>query len=188
MKFDEKKVQEAIRSLIEGFGEEVTEHTKETPERCARMYKILLGGCDKDPSKHMKLFTAKNKNTVMVSNINFFGFCAHHMLPFYGKIAIAYVPNEKVIGLSKLGRIARVFTKKLQVQEELTESIGEFLFESELDPDGVAIIVDAKHMCANSRGLRSPGMQTRTTATFGEIDMVEFMRYVDNTKENLFGY
>lgn len=190
--FDNKKMQKSVKLFLEATGHKKDEHTKETPKRAADMWEILLGGNFIDPSKYIKLFPAESSSPVMVCNQTFHSFCAHHTLPFYGKFSVMYLPNKNLIGLSKLGRIFRSFTKRLQVQERLTRDFADFLFNSELKPRGVAVIVDAQHMCMSMRGVRNHGSYTRTFEIKGVLHEKQFELFErthnTNPSNGLFGY
>lgn len=165
--FDKAKVEAATRLLLEGIGEDVTrEGLIETPKRVAKFYEQVLNGVDLNPMDHMKIFHEKTRNMVVVKDIPFYSFCEHHIAPFFGKIAIAYIPDGKVLGLSKLARIARTFSKNLQIQERLTDQIAEFL-NNNLECKGVAVKIEAEHMCMAMRGVRTPGAKTVTTRLIG---------------------
>lgn len=161
------KIEEATKLLIEAIGDNPErEGLKETPERVARFYSEVLNGNFINPEDYLKLFTEKVRNMVIVKDISFYSFCEHHIAPFFGKMAIAYIPNEKVLGLSKLVRIARVYCKRLQIQERLTDQIAETI-DKNLDCKGVAVYVEAEHMCMSMRGVRTPGTKTITNRLTG---------------------
>ena len=134
------------------------------------MYEELFSGMEEDASTHLsKQFTAKNSEMVVERDIVFYSMCEHHMLPFYGKAHIAYIPDGKVVGLSKLARTVEVFAKRLQIQEQLTVQIADAL-EKYLQPKGVMGMVEAEHMCMTMRGIKKPGSSTVTIATRGEFE------------------
>ena len=134
------------------------------------MYEELFSGMEEDASTHLsKQFTAKNSEMVVERDIVFYSMCEHHMLPFYGKAHIAYIPDGKVVGLSKLARTVEVFAKRLQIQEQLTVQIADAL-EKYLQPKGVMVMVEAEHMCMTMRGIKKPGSSTVTIATRGEFE------------------
>lgn len=165
---DQDKIKQAIRLLLEGIGEDVTrEGLIETPDRIARMYEELYGGMEEDASTHLsKVFHVDNSEMVMEKDITFYSTCEHHMLPFYGKVHIAYVPDGKVVGLSKLARTVEVFARRLQIQEQLTGQIADALM-THMQPKGVMVMVEAEHMCMTMRGIKKPGSQTVTIARRG---------------------
>lgn len=168
---DQKKVKEAVRLLLEGIGEDVNrEGLKDTPDRIARMYTELLAGMDEDPALHLaKTFTVDNSEMVVEKDITLYSMCEHHMLPFYGKAHIAYIPDGKVVGLSKLARTVEVFARRLQIQEQLTSQIADALMNN-LAPKGVMVMIEAEHMCMTMRGVKKPGSQTITYACRGAFE------------------
>lgn len=167
MTYNHNKVAEATKLLLEGLGEDPErDGLRETPERVARMYGQVLNGYDENPKHHLKLFEDSSDEMVVVTDIPFYSFCEHHIALFHGKLSIAYIPKGKVIGLSKLVRIARVFAKRLQIQERLGANIADFL-EKELSPLGVAVVIEAEHTCMTIRGVRTPGAVTKTAVLRG---------------------
>lgn len=165
---DYEKVKEGVRLLLEGIGEDVTrEGLVETPDRIARMYEEIYGGMEEDASEHLKKrFHVDNDAMVLEKDITFYSTCEHHLLPFYGKAHIAYIPNGEVVGLSKLARTVEVFARRLQLQEQLTGQIADAL-EKELNPKGVMVMIEAEHMCMTMRGIKKPGSQTVTIVKRG---------------------
>lgn len=165
---DHEKVKEGVRLLLEGIGEDVTrEGLVETPDRIARMYEEIYGGMEEDASEHLKKrFHVDNDAMVLEKDITFYSTCEHHLLPFYGKAHIAYIPNSEVVGLSKLARTVEVFARRLQLQEQLTGQIADAL-EKELNPKGVMVMIEAEHMCMTMRGIKKPGSQTVTIVKRG---------------------
>ena len=165
---DHEKVKEGVRLLLEGIGEDVTrEGLVETPDRIASMYEEIYGGMEEDASEHLKKrFHVDNDAMVLEKDITFYSTCEHHLLPFYGKAHIAYIPNGEVVGLSKLARTVEVFARRLQLQEQLTGQIADAL-EKELNPKGVMVMIEAEHMCMTMRGIKKPGSQTVTIVKRG---------------------
>jgi GTP cyclohydrolase I len=165
---DHKKVEQAIRLLLEGIGEDPDrEGLAETPDRIARMYEEICGGMNEDAAEHLKkTFTAENNEMVVEKDITFYSMCEHHMLPFYGKVHIAYIPDGKVVGLSKLARTVEVYAKRPQMQEQLTAQIADALMEH-LKPQGAMVMIEAEHMCMTMRGIKKPGSRTVTYVTRG---------------------
>ena len=149
---DHEKIEQAVRLLLEGMGEDVNrEGLIDTPDRIARMYEEIYGGMDEDAGKHLsKTFK-------------------HHLLPFYGKAHIAYIPDGKVVGLSKLARTVEVFARRLQLQEQLTGQIADALMEH-MQPKGAIVMIEAEHMCMTMRGIKKPGSQTVTIARRGVFE------------------
>ena len=165
---DREKVERAVRLLLEGIGEDVTrEGLVETPARIARMYEEICGGMEEDAKEHLqKTFTVDNNEMVLEKDITFYSTCEHHLLPFYGKAHIAYIPDGKVVGLSKLARTVEVYARRLQLQEQLTGQIADALMEH-MNPKGVLVMIEAEHMCMTMRGIKKPGSQTVTLAKRG---------------------
>jgi GTP cyclohydrolase IA len=165
--FDPGKVEKAIKDLLVGLGEDPDrDGLKETPKRVTKMYAQVMNGYDEDPEQHLKLFEDDSDEMVVVKDIPMYSFCEHHMALFHGKMHIAYIPQGKVIGLSKLIRIARVFAKRLQIQERLGKQVADFLVEK-LSPLGVAVVIEAEHTCMSLRGVRTPGAVTKTAVLKG---------------------
>ncbi|MBU3875991.1 GTP cyclohydrolase I FolE [Faecalicatena sp. AGMB00832] len=165
---DQEKIKQAVRLLLEGIGEDVNrEGLAETPDRIARMYEELYGGMYEDAQEHLKkTFHVDDNEMVIEKDITFYSTCEHHLLPFYGKAHIAYIPDGKVVGLSKLARTVEVFARRLQLQEQLTGQIADALMES-LRPKGVLVMIEAEHMCMTMRGIKKPGSQTVTVVKRG---------------------
>ena len=165
---DQNKVREAIKLLLEGIGEDVNrEGLIETPDRIARMYTEICSGMDEDPGVHLsKVFSVDNNEMVLEKDIVFYSMCEHHLMPFYGKAHVAYIPNNKVVGLSKLARTVEVFAKRLQIQEQMTGQIADAIMEY-LEPQGVLVMTEAEHMCMTMRGVKKPGSKTVSIATRG---------------------
>lgn len=165
---DQEKIKQGVRLLLEGIGEDITrEGLLETPDRIARMYEEICGGMQEDPAEHLKkIFHVENNDMVVEKDITFYSTCEHHMLPFYGKVHIAYIPDGKVVGLSKLARTVEVYAKRLQLQEQMTGQIAEALMEH-LKPKGVLVMAEAEHMCMTMRGIKKPGSKTVTIVKRG---------------------
>ena len=169
--FDKEKIEQGIKLLLEGIGEDVNrEGLKDTPDRVARMYEELCAGMEQDPKTHLsKTFACDNENVVMEKDITFYSTCEHHLMPFYGKAHIAYIPNGRVVGISKLARTVEVFARRLQIQEQMTNQIAEAI-ETHLDAKGVFVMVEAEHMCMSARGMKKPGSKTITFAAKGRFE------------------
>ena len=167
---DREKVKQAVKLLLEGFGEDVNrEGLVETPDRIARMYEEIYGGMEEDAGVHLqKTFHVENNEMVVEKDITFYSTCEHHLLPFYGKAHIAYIPDGKVVGLSKLARTVEVYARRLQLQEQLTGQIADALMEH-LKPKGVMVMIEAEHMCMTMRGIKKPGSQTVTIVKRGKF-------------------
>lgn len=168
---DQEKIKDAIRLLLEGIGEDVNrEGLVETPDRIARMYEEICGGMEEDAGTHLsKVFHVDTNEMVMEKDITFYSTCEHHMLPFYGKVHIAYIPDGKVVGLSKLARTVEVYARRLQLQEQLTGQIADALM-THMHPKGVMVMIEAEHMCMTMRGIQKPGTQTVTIARRGDFE------------------
>jgi len=149
---DEERVKKLVRELIIEVGEDPTrEGLKETPKRIANMYKEIFGGYDSDSELSVQF--SEDSDVVIARDIQFYSMCEHHMLPFYGKIHIAYSPNGRVFGISKLVRLVEKYSKRLQIQERITKNIADELYAQGVK--GVAIFVDAEHLCMKMRGVRN---------------------------------
>ena len=165
---DLPRIEAAVREILAAVGEDPDrEGLRETPARVARMYRELFSGLHSDPRVHLqKFFTEKYDEMVLVKDISFNSMCEHHMLPFIGKAHIGYVPNGKVVGLSKLARVVEEVSRRPQVQERMTEQIADLLVE-ELQVKGVAVVIEAAHSCMSIRGVRKPGSMCVTSAMKG---------------------
>ena len=144
---DKEKVEAAVRLLLEGIGEDIhREGLVETPARIARMYEEIYGGMDEDAALHLsKTFQVDSHEMVLEKDITFYSTCEHHLMPFYGKAHVAYIPDGRVLGLSKLARTVETFARRLQIQEQLTVQIADALMEH-LAPRGVMVMMEAEHM------------------------------------------
>ena len=167
---DEEKIQKAVTMILEAIGENPErEGLRETPQRVARMYSELTSGYHDSAKTHLsKVFTAENAEVVLEKDITFHSLCEHHMLPFFGRVHIAYIPNGKVVGLSKLARVVETFARRLQIQEQMTNQIADAI-DDELSPKGVFVIIEAEHTCMTMRGIKKIGSETVTVATRGEF-------------------
>jgi len=165
---DQQRIEQAVQELLLAIGEDPTRAGLiETPQRFARMYQELFSGLAEDPAQHLKLFEEAGDEMVVVRGIPFHSMCEHHLLPFFGKAHIAYLPqNGRVIGLSKLARIVGCFARRPQLQERMTVQIADFLHQ-EMPAAGVAVVLEAEHLCMTMRGVRAGGAQTRTSALRG---------------------
>ncbi|HEX3871837.1 MAG TPA: GTP cyclohydrolase I FolE [Pirellulales bacterium] len=165
---DQPRIMRAVREILSAVGEDPDrEGLCETPARVARMYAELFGGLHENPGQHLKkFFTEKYDEVVLVKDISFNSMCEHHMLPFMGKAHIGYLPNGRVVGLSKLARVVESIARRPQVQERMTETIADLLVD-ELDAKGVAVVVEASHSCMTIRGIRKPGSVCVTSAMRG---------------------
>lgn len=165
---DLPRIEHAVREILTAVGEDPNrEGLRETPRRVAKMYAEMFSGLHKNPRTHLqKFFTEKYDEMVLVRDIAFDSMCEHHMLPFSGVAHIGYIPNGKVVGLSKLARVVEVVSHRPQVQERMTEDLANLLIE-ELDVKGVAVVIEATHSCMTIRGVRKPGSVCVTSAMKG---------------------
>jgi len=166
---DIEKISGLIKELLIELGEDPNrEGLKKTPVRVAKAFEYLTKGYREDIEKVLNgaIFTEKYNEMVIVKNIDFFSLCEHHLLPFYGKVHIAYIPNGKIVGLSKIPRIVEVFSRRLQVQERLTQQIADVLNEY-LNPKGVAVVIEARHLCMIMRGVEKQNSVATTSAMHG---------------------
>lgn len=168
---DKERIERAVREILIAIGEDPDrEGLLETPKRVAKMYEEVFGGLEKSPEEHLKIFTEdKSEEMVVVRDIPLYSMCEHHLLPFVGKAHIVYIPGSgKVIGLSKLARIVDNFARRPQIQERLTSQIADFLMDN-LEPQGVAVVIEAEHLCMTMRGARAAGAKTTTSALRGSM-------------------
>jgi len=165
---DTDRIEKAVREILLAIGENVDrEGLLETPMRVARMYKELFSGMRENPEKHIKsVFSEKCEEIVLLKDIPFYSTCEHHLMPFIGSAHVAYLPGEKVLGVSKIARIVDSFAKRLQIQERLTSQIADFIMDN-LQPQGVAVVMEASHSCVTIRGVQKPGSVMVTSALRG---------------------
>lgn len=165
---DEEKIRTAVRLFLEGIGEDSSrEGLLETPDRVARMSRELFSGMDQNAFVHLeKTFSTCSRGLVIEKNIRFYSLCEHHLLPFFGYVHIAYVPDGHVTGLSKLARTVETYARRLQIQENLTYEIMEAV-NCALKPKGVMVLIEAEHMCMSMRGVKNDSATTTTTAMCG---------------------
>ena len=167
---DKQRIENAFREILLAIGEDPDrEGLQETPKRVANMYEEIFSGLTENPEKHLKMFReGQSDEIVVVRDIPMYSMCEHHFLPFVGKAHIAYIPNDEglVIGLSKLARIVNTYARRPQLQERLTAQIADFI-QKEMDPKGVAVVVEAEHLCMTMRGIKAAGSQTQTSALRG---------------------
>lgn len=167
---DKEKLQKAVELIIEAVGEDPDrEGLRETPERVARFYEEVLAGYRDDAAQHLsKTFECENNDLVLEKDISFFSLCEHHLMPFFGKVHIAYIPNGRVVGLSKLARTVEVFARRFQLQERMTSQIAQAVFQ-ELSPSGVIVVSEAEHLCMTMRGVKKVGSSTVAVCTLGDV-------------------
>ncbi|TLM99683.1 GTP cyclohydrolase I FolE [bacterium] len=177
-------IQNSVSHMLEAFGEDPKrEGLLKTPDRVARMYEELLAGYRTDPITMVNdaLFDVEYDEMVIVRDIEFYSLCEHHMLPFLGRAHVAYIPRGRVIGLSKIPRIVDMFSRRLQVQERMTRQIGDFINEL-LHPQGVAVVVEALHLCSMIRGVKKHDSRMTTSTMLGAFrtDLALRMEFLDN--------
>ncbi|NLV15730.1 MAG: GTP cyclohydrolase I FolE [Syntrophomonadaceae bacterium] len=166
---DTEKITRAVEMILEAIGEDPDrEGLRDTPERMARMYQEILHGMEEDPGQYLEvMFTESHDEMVMIKDIPVYSLCEHHLLPFYGRAHVAYIPRRgRITGLSKLARVVDGFAHRLQLQERLTTQIADTINER-LQPWGVLVVIEAEHMCMTMRGVLKPGSMTITSAVRG---------------------
>lgn len=174
-----EKIEEAVKLLLEGIGEDCgREGLRETPQRVARMYEEIFGGMDASAQEHLsRTFEAGSDGMVLEKDIFFYSTCEHHLMPFFGKAHIAYIPDGRVVGLSKLARTVEVFARRPQIQEKMTAQIADAIMEN-LRPKGAIVMVQAEHMCMAMRGVKKPGSCTVTLACRGVFEEDESLKNI----------
>ena len=182
--FDQESLQSAISQVLVAVGENPNrEGLKNTPKRVSRMYTELLAGYRADPEKlvNSAVFEVTYDEMVIVRDIEFYSMCEHHLLPFMGRVHVAYIPSGKVIGLSKIPRIVDMFSRRLQVQERMTRQIADFIRDV-LDPQGVAVVVEALHLCTMMRGVKKHNARMTTSAMHGAFraNLATRQEFLDN--------
>ena len=166
-----KSLDLTIKDLLEQIGEDPDrEGLLKTPERVAKAWEFMTKGYHQDVEQVLNkaVFKEKYDEMVIVKDIDFYSMCEHHLLPFFGKVQVAYIPNGKIVGLSKIPRIVEIFSRRLQVQERMTQQIAETLFNA-LQPNGVGVIVEAKHLCMMMRGVEKQNSAATTSAMLGSF-------------------
>lgn len=168
---DKDKIKQGIQLIIEGIGEDAgREGLFETPDRIARMYEEIFGGIGQDAKEPLgKTFAAKDNRMVLEKDITFYSTCEHHFMPFYGKAHVAYIPDGRVVGLSKLARTVEIYAKRPQLQEQLTAQVADALMEY-LKPKGAMVMIEAEHLCMTMRGVKKPGSKTMTFVCRGVFE------------------
>ncbi len=188
----QKRFEEAIKTILEIVGEDVNrEGLIKTPSRVYEAYKYMTKGYDQDPKEilNQALFESSNNEMVIVRDIEFYSLCEHHLLPIIGRAHVAYIPNGKVVGLSKIPRLIEVYARRLQIQEQLTEQIAEAISEV-IEPKGVGVVLQARHMCMEMRGVEKAYSSTTTSALRGiflkEKTRKEFFDIINAPQMNRF--
>ena len=192
-KMDFEAIQNAVVEIIKAVGEDPErEGLRNTPDRVSRMYTELLSGYSADPEKIINgaLFHINYDEMVLVRDIEFYSLCEHHMLPFLGRANVAYLPKGRVIGLSKIPRIVEMYARRLQVQERMTRQIADLLQET-LEPHGVAVVVEAMHLCSMMRGVKKHDARMTTSAMHGTFrtnlaTRQEFLENISRSRVNIF--
>ncbi len=165
----QKKIEKAVFKILKYLGEDPTrEGLLKTPQRVAKSFEFLTKGYKQDPKEILQsaLFSTTNDEMVLVRDIEFYSLCEHHLLPIIGRAHVAYIPNGKVVGLSKIPRVVEVFARRLQIQEQLTEQIADAINET-INPKGVAVVLQARHMCMEMRGVEKINSTTISSALRG---------------------
>lgn len=169
---DTAKIEQGVRLMLEGMGEDPDrEGLQKTPARVAKMYEEICSGMDQDPSELFETtFDEHHQEMVLVRDIPFYSICEHHLVPFFGKAHVAYIPAKdgRICGISKLARLVDCFAKRPQVQERLTSQVADTLVR-ELHPEGVIVVMEAEHLCMSMRGVKKPGSKTTTSAVRGSF-------------------
>jgi GTP cyclohydrolase I len=167
---DSNRIEMAVKELLEALGEDTNrEGLLDTPSRVARMYEEVLAGYNDNPAIHLgRTFDEEGSDVVIEKDIDFSSTCEHHLMPFFGKVHIAYIPNGKVVGISKLARTVDVYAKRLQLQERMNNQIADAIMEH-LSPKGVAVVVEGEHTCMTARGVKKVGAKTVTYVLRGDV-------------------
>jgi GTP cyclohydrolase I len=177
-KVDLDKIEQAVSMILEAVGEDVNrEGLKDTPKRVAKMYAEVFSGLKEDPKEYFKtVFHEGHEELVLVKDIPFYSMCEHHLVPFFGKAHIAYIPRDGIVtGLSKLARAVETVAKRPQLQERITSTIADSLMET-LNPHGVYVMIEAEHMCMTMRGIKKPGSKTVTAVSRGILETDDIKR------------
>ena len=174
---DKNKVEQAVKLMLEAIGEDAErEGLKDTPARVARAFEEIFAGYEDRAEKHLSVtFAAQGSDVVLEKDIPVYSVCEHHLLPFFGKAHVAYIPDGRVAGLSKIARTVEVFARRLQLQERLTRQVAEAL-QKELAPKGVLVVTEAEHTCMTMRGIKKTGSKTLTYCALGAFEKDEELR------------
>jgi len=181
---DLERIERAVREIIEAVGENPRrEGLQDTPARVARMFAELFEGLQTDPTEYLRVgFEAGHDEMVILRDIPFYSVCEHHFMPFHGKASVGYIPDGRVVGLSKLARLLEGYARRPQLQERLTSQVADAIMDT-LRPDGVAVVIEAEHLCMTQRGVKKPGSRMVTSATRGlfrqnQVTRAEFLSLV----------
>lgn len=188
---EQQNFEEAVKTMIRYVGEDVNrEGLEKTPSRVLKAYEFMFGGYKEDPQAILNsaMFASSNDEMVLVKDIEFYSTCEHHLLPIIGRAHVAYIPNGKVVGLSKIPRVVDVFARRMQIQEQLTEQIADALMEA-VEPKGVAVVIQARHMCMEMRGVEKICSTTTSSALRGlfkkdEKTRSEFFSLINSSTGN----
>lgn len=166
---EQEAFESAVKTMMKSVGEDPErEGLLKTPERVFKAYEFMFGGYKQDPTEILQsaIFTSSNDEMVLIKDIELYSTCEHHLLPIIGRAHVAYIPNGKVVGLSKIPRVVDIFSRRMQIQEQLTEQIAEAIMDA-LDPKGVAVVIQARHMCMEMRGVEKINSTTTSSALRG---------------------
>ncbi len=171
LELDRARIKAAVNELLLAIGEDpAREGLLETPRRIAEMYSEIFGGLQIDPAQYLQVaFDVAHDEMVILRQIPFYSMCEHHFLPFHGEAHVGYVPDGRVVGVSKIARVVEAFARRPQLQEQLTTQIAETMMEG-LRPDGVAVVIEAEHLCLTMRGIKKPGSRMVTSAMRGQFE------------------
>ncbi|MDD5069269.1 MAG: GTP cyclohydrolase I FolE [Candidatus Omnitrophica bacterium] len=167
-KIDKKKIEQGIRMVLEAVGADLDiKDIAKTPQRVAQMYEEILAGQFKNPEDEINvILEEEHDEIILLRNISFYSLCEHHLVPFFGKAHVAYIPDKRITGLSKIARVVEVLSRRLQVQERLTTKIADVLMKK-LKPKGVFVVIEAEHLCMSMRGVKKPGTTNVTSVVRG---------------------
>lgn len=187
---DKPTIEQAVRDIIEAIGEDARrEGLRETPRRIAEMYEELFAGVKEDPSELLETwFDDENHHEmVIVKDIPFYSMCEHHLLPFHGSAHVGYIPEGRILGVSKVARLVEILARRPQVQERLTSQIADFLCQGGLGAQGSGVVIEAEHLCMTMRGIKKPGSKVVTSATRGVFredprTRAEFFAIIEGTR------
>ena len=179
----EGTIEEAVTRILQSIGEDPQRQgLKETPKRVAKLYAELFSGLHKDPAAELSVtYEGDYRDIVLVRDIRFYSMCEHDLLPFFGSAHIGYVPNGRVVGISKLARALEVLARRPQIQERLTEQLADAVYRA-LGAQGVVVMMEAEHLCMSMRGVQRPGTRVVTSATRGDIDRDHLLTLVQNSR------
>jgi len=188
---NQEAFESAVKTMMKSVGEDPErEGLVKTPERVFKAYEFMYGGYKEDPTAVLQsaIFTSSNDEMVLIKDIELYSTCEHHLLPIIGRAHVAYIPNGKVVGLSKIPRVVDIFARRMQIQEQLTEQIAEAIMDA-LDPKGVAVVIQARHMCMEMRGVEKINSTTTSSALRGlfkkdEKTRAEFFSLVNAPQGN----